>query len=72
MRFEAQVLVPAVDAVFTTPDEFGVYAVDPLQGNDAALLAVFDNAKSPQELATFLNWMYDQYMHAAPMRSTIA
>lgn len=49
--------------------EYGVYAVDPRQGNDAALLAVFDNPRSSQELARFLNWAYDLYLRDAPMEA---
>ncbi len=38
-------------------NDYGVYAVDPRQGNDAALLAVFDNAESAARLARlFTSW----------------
>jgi hypothetical protein len=50
--------------------EHGLWAVDPHQGNDAALLAVFDNPHSPTELARFLNWSYEQYIRGTPMRPT--
>lgn len=43
-----------------------VYAVDPKQGNDAALLAVFNNPRSAERLAAFLNWAYSQFTHASP------
>lgn len=62
MKFETREL-----AAHFTQVEHGLYAIDPRQGNDAALLAVFDNPRSPAELARFLTWMYDQYLHAAPM-----
>lgn len=52
-------------------NEHGVLAVDPRQGNDSALLAVFDNPRSAEELARFLTWMYDQYLHHAPMESSL-
>jgi hypothetical protein len=49
--------------------EHAIFAVDPRQGNDAALLAVFDNPRSSQELARFLNWAYDKYLREAPMEA---
>lgn len=66
MRFEVRrLLAPHPGA----HPEHMLYAVDPLAGNDSALLAVFDNPRSPAELAAFLNWAYDKYLHEAPMKA---
>lgn len=71
MRFESRaLLVRAPGAGQTEPSgEHAVFAVDPRQGNDSALLAVFDNPRSPAELAAFLNWAYDKYLREAPMEA---
>lgn len=53
-------------------NEYAVYAVDPRAGNDAALLAVFNNQFSAERLRDFLAWAYDKYLHEAPMEPTIA
>lgn len=39
--------------------EHGVYAVAPLSGGDAALLAVFEDSTAADELAQFLNKLRD-------------
>jgi hypothetical protein len=70
MRFESIPLTRSVgDGLNVEPTgEHALYAVDPRQGNDSALLAVFDNPRSPRELASFLNWAYDAYLRdGAPM-----
>lgn len=66
LKFESRPLVS-----YSRSTECGLFVIDPTQGNDAALLAVFDNGRSPAELAGFLNWMYDAYLRTAPMQSSI-
>jgi hypothetical protein len=68
MRFESRPAAYYTEEGQTVESgEHAVFAVDPRQGNDSALLAVFDNPRSPAELAAFLNWAYDKYLRDAPM-----
>ena len=71
MKFEVRPLMARAPGAGQREEtgEHAVFAVDPRQGNDSALLAVFDNPRSSQELARFLNWAYDKYLREAPMEA---
>lgn len=68
MKFISREFDVGVNGVQRT--EHAVFAVDPRQGNDSALLAVFDNPRSSQELAAFFSYWYDEYLNHAPMEAS--